>query len=42
MEKIPANKAKQARRGIHVLVILLVALVLAGVVWIAVEYFVPR
>lgn len=38
-EKIPEEKAKQGRRGTHVLSILLISLVLALIVWAAVEFY---
>jgi hypothetical protein len=42
VEKISANKARQGRRGAHLLAILVVGLLLAAAVWVAVEYFVAR
>lgn len=38
-KKIPAEKAKQGRKGTHVLLILLASLVLALVAWGAVEIY---
>jgi hypothetical protein len=37
--KIPANKAKQGRQGYQVFMILVVGLVLAGAVWLGLEFF---
>ncbi len=37
--KIPAYKARQGRRGTQVLVILVTALVLAGAVWLGLEFY---
>lgn len=39
MTKIPADKAKQGRRGVHVLLILAVGLALAGAVWLGLEFY---
>ncbi len=35
---VPAEKAKQGRRGTHLLAILLIGLVLVAAVWLVVEY----
>jgi hypothetical protein len=39
VEKIPANKAKQGRQGTQVFLVLVVGLVLAGAVWLGLEFF---
>ena len=39
MEKIPANKARQGRRGYHILTVLVVGLVLAAAVWFFLELY---
>jgi hypothetical protein len=36
---IPTDKARQGRWGRHVLLILIIALLLTGVVWVAVEIY---
>jgi hypothetical protein len=36
---IPTDKARQGRRGWHVLLILICALLLAAVAWFAVEFY---
>lgn len=36
---IPADKAKQGRRGRHVLMVLIVALILAMIAWAGVEIY---
>jgi hypothetical protein len=36
---VPAKKARQGRRGLHVLIILIVGLLLALIVWFGVEFF---
>ena len=36
-KKIPAEKARQGRKGTHVLIILLISLALAMIVWGAVH-----
>lgn len=38
-EKITAEKAKQGRKGTHVLLILLISLALALIAWGAVEFY---
>ena len=38
-EEIPTNKARQGRKGWHLLVILISALVLASIVWAGVEFY---
>lgn len=36
---IPAEKARQGRRGRQVLLVLVCGLILAAVAWVAVEYY---
>jgi hypothetical protein len=36
---IPTNRARQGRRGYHVLLVLVVGLALAGVVWLGLEFY---
>ncbi len=36
---VPTDKARQGRRGWHVLLVLICALLLAAVAWLAVEYY---
>jgi len=36
---IPPEKARQGRRGRQMLVVLICALILAAVAWVAVEYY---
>ena len=36
---IPENKARQGRRGWHVLAILIASLALIAIVWVAVEFY---
>jgi len=36
---IPAEKARQGRRGRQVLLVLVCALILAAVAWVAAEYY---
>lgn len=36
---IPENKARQGRRGWHVLVILVASLILLAIGWVAVEFY---
>jgi hypothetical protein len=38
-KKVEAEKAKQGRWGMHVLLVLVCALVLAGIAWLAVEIY---
>ena len=38
-ERISANKARQGRWGSQVLVVLVVALALAGAVWLGLEFY---
>jgi hypothetical protein len=38
-EKVPPKKARQGREGIPVLLVLIGALLLAGIVWVFVEIF---
>lgn len=38
-EGIPTNKARQGRWGVHMLVVLVVALALAGAVWLGLEFY---
>ncbi len=38
-KKINAEKAKQGRSGIHVLLVLICGLILAGIVWFGVEMY---
>lgn len=39
MAQYPGNRAKQGRWGVHVLVVLVVGLALAGAVWLGLEFF---
>ena len=39
VERIPTNKARQGRWGSQVLVVLVVALALAGAVWLGLEFY---
>lgn len=38
-ERIPTNKARQGRRGVQVLIILVVGLALAGAIWLGLEFY---
>jgi hypothetical protein len=38
-ERIPTNKARQGRWGFQVLIVLVVALALAAVVWVGLEFY---
>jgi hypothetical protein len=38
-KKVPAVKARQGRWGMQILIILICALILAGIVWIGVEVY---
>jgi hypothetical protein len=38
-ERIPPNRARQGRWGTQVLLVLLVALALAGAVWLGLEFY---
>ena len=39
VERIPTNKARQGRWGTQVLVVLVVAVALAGAVWLGLEFY---
>lgn len=39
MKKVPAKDARQGRKGVPVLVVLLCSLVLALIVWVGVESY---
>jgi hypothetical protein len=39
VKRIPANKARQGRWGVQVLLVLVVGLALAGVVWLGLEFY---
>ena len=38
-DKIPTNKARQGGRGSQVLIVLVIALALAGAVWLGLEFY---
>lgn len=38
-KKIPAEKARQGRWGMQILIILICALILAGIVWFGLEIY---
>lgn len=38
-KKVQTNRARQGRWGVHTLIILVCALVLAGIVWFGVEIY---
>lgn len=38
-ERIPANRARQGRWGTQVLLVLVIALALAGAVWLGLEFY---
>jgi hypothetical protein len=38
-ERIPTNKARQGGWGYHVLMVLVIALALAGAVWLGLEFY---
>lgn len=39
VKRIPANKARQGRRGTQVLLVLVVGLALAGAAWLGLEFY---